>query len=67
MPANHRAYLKRYADEALNDLGRAHEKMVHLAGDYGDIHPEYRTACEQIATMITQVAEFLATFRNQYI
>ena len=66
-PANHRAYLKRYADEAMNDLKRASEGMIRLAAEYGEIHPEYNRACLQINEMIETTAQFLAKFRSEFI
>ena len=67
MPYNTRGLLKRYADEALNDLGRAVGNLNKLIETYGEVHPDYRTAVEAIKTIVENTAEFLTAFREKYI
>lgn len=64
MPRNTREYLLRFADESINDLVRALDKLAQIKDAYGDTHPDHRTAVEQIGIIIAQAHELLTAFRQ---
>ena len=67
MPQTKRDLLKRQADEALNDLGRAAVHMEELAVVYEQYHPDYSKAFRSVKKIIEQASEFLAALRDRYI
>lgn len=67
MPRGTREYLKRYADQADNDLERALAKIMEMANKYGENYPDHLTALITIGMIVQQARDFMKDFREKFI
>lgn len=67
MPRRPREYNLRFADQALNDLERAFDRVQILITRYGDEYPDHKAYCDVICYMITQAHENLEKFRKEFM
>lgn len=67
MPRSTREYLLRYADQALADYDRALNRLGLLSEAYGETHPAYKQAVENLIGMTVMVQETLRDFRQRFM
>jgi hypothetical protein len=53
-----------HADQALNDMLRAHNNLLWLEETYGEIHPDYRDAVKYLDNALEDIAKNLTLMRS---
>ena len=64
MPRNQREYLKRYIDEAHNDLDRFMGQCVRIKEIYQPVHPQHAEFFDALAAQALLLQDALDTFDN---
>jgi hypothetical protein len=64
MAKGRREKILEHADQALNDMLRAHNNLLWLMETYGEVHPDYREAVKYLDDALGQVAQNLTLMRQ---